>query len=84
MIVRNFYLHARMDGRHTPLAAGPAGKDGGFELVITQRHRGAIQTSCEVSGIPVPGGGLELHIRPSSALDIKRGVDGCIIVSSQR
>ena len=41
-MVRNFYLSGDIDGRNTVLSGGPACKDGGMELTITQRDDGEI------------------------------------------
>jgi len=48
MAVRNFYLNARIDGRATPLTGGPQSKEGGLQLELTQRHKGAIITVLSV------------------------------------
>jgi len=42
MVVRNFYVNARIDGWATPLTGGPQSKEGGLQLELTQRHKGAI------------------------------------------
>ena len=48
MAVRNFYIDARIDGRKTDLSGGPASKNGGMEIVITQRQNGRIVTAFEI------------------------------------
>jgi len=42
MNVRNFYLRANADGRRSNVTCGPAAKDGGIDIIMTQRHKGSI------------------------------------------
>ena len=42
MVVRNFYVEGRIDGRQTVLTGGPRGKEGGMDLTITIRENGVI------------------------------------------
>lgn len=48
MSVRPFYLSADVDGRKTPLTGGPARKDGGMTVEITQRDNGEITTAFKI------------------------------------
>lgn len=54
MAVRNFYVEADIDGRETRLAGGPARKDGGMNIVVTQRDGGdivrAFSIRCDEAG----------------------------------
>lgn len=43
--VRNFWLVLLVDGRASSVRAGPRSSDGGFELRITFRERGAVSRS---------------------------------------
>lgn len=40
--VRNFWIELEVDGRANVVAAGPAGKDGGFKLRIRVRDAGEV------------------------------------------
>lgn len=49
MAVRNFYIDAEIDGRRTDLGGGPASKEGGMTVHITQRNDGSIETAYKIS-----------------------------------
>lgn len=55
MAVRNFYINANIDGRQTNLTGGPANKDGGFDLLITQRDNGSIIDAAKIEGFAYNG-----------------------------
>jgi hypothetical protein len=61
MAVRNFYVAADIDGRHTELTGGPASKLGGFSLLITVRHDGGIVKALRVCGFATESGALTLN-----------------------
>ena len=42
MATRNFYVRADIDGRRTQLSGGPASKEGGMTIELTQRCEGGI------------------------------------------
>jgi hypothetical protein len=48
--VRNFWLELTVDGKKTRVATGPVRKDGGFDLVIKQRHKGQVMEVGEIYG----------------------------------
>lgn len=62
MAVRNFYLSASIDGRATGLTGGPANKEGGFDLTITQRDEGDILKAAVISGRARQNGELVLTV----------------------
>ena len=89
-MVRNFWLEARIDERKNPLYGGPRQRDGGFDLLITQRHQGTIQDAVTIVGGTygewVPGlcnVGLKLVIRPSSTLRWEWTGDRLVIYSER-
>jgi hypothetical protein len=43
-------LELTVDGRKSRIACGPVRKDGGFDLVIKQRHKGQIIEAGEIIG----------------------------------
>lgn len=47
-MVRNFYIKGNIDGRKTPIAGVPSRKDGGMELVLTQRNKGSIERCASI------------------------------------
>lgn len=49
--VRNFWIEAEVDGRKTPIAFGPVGKDGGFRLIVHMRDGGIVTTPLYVDGV---------------------------------
>ena len=53
--VRNFWIDLTVDGRRSRIAAGPAGKNGGFSLVIYQRDKGAIVEMAQIEGAELDG-----------------------------
>lgn len=55
MAVRNFYIDARIDGRKTALAGGPAGKTGGMEVFVTQRSNGDITRAVTIKCVEQDG-----------------------------
>lgn len=48
--VRNFWLELTVDGRKSRIACGPVRKDGGFDLVIKQRHKGKVMEVGDIIG----------------------------------
>lgn len=48
--VRNFWIEATIDGRSSKLEGGPQAKDGGFELTIRQRDKGAVTKVLTIRG----------------------------------
>lgn len=48
MAIRNFYINGRVDGRETKITGGPARKDGGMGVTITQRSNGRIVETVEI------------------------------------
>lgn len=47
-MVRNFYIKGNIDGRKTPISGGSSRKDGGMELVLTQRNEGSIERCASI------------------------------------
>ena len=62
MNVRNFYIDADIEGRRTSLTGGPAGKHGGMDITITQRHGGGIETAVRIACVARPDGQLETRV----------------------
>lgn len=62
MAIRNFYIDAEIEGRKTPLCGGLARKDGGMEIVLTQRENGDIMRAFTIS-CTVDGNDLETCIK---------------------
>ena len=48
--VRNFWIEAEVDGRKTPIAFGPQGKDGGFSLTVYMRNEGKVEWVADITG----------------------------------
>lgn len=63
--VRNFWIEGTCDGKATPIAFGPQGKDGGFSLRIGQREGGDPMPVLEVSGLVTRDGRLILRVEPT-------------------
>jgi len=61
--VRNFWIEAKVDGRKTPIAFGPQGKDGGFELTVHMRNKGEVERVLTMSGWVASNGMLCLSAR---------------------
>ena len=59
--VRNFWIEAEIDGRKTPIAFGPQGKDGGFHLILYMRNKGKVEAVLGLEG-KVVDKNLELWI----------------------
>ena len=51
MSVRNFYIDARIDGRESHIKGGPARKDGGLSIILTQRDKGSIIEAFRIESI---------------------------------
>lgn len=49
MATRNFWIDASIDGRQTELSGSPRAKDGGMDVVISQREDGGIKTAVRIS-----------------------------------
>ena len=56
--VRNFWIEAEVDGRKTPIAFGPQGKDGGFELTVYIRNKGEVEVVLGITGWVLEDGKL--------------------------
>ena len=61
---RNFQIEAEVDGRKTPIAFGPQGKDGGFYLTVYMRNKGEVEAVLGLEG-KVAGKNSELWIASS-------------------
>lgn len=48
--VRNYWIEAEIDGRATPLAGGPKGKEGGLRLCLKRRNHGLVETILILDG----------------------------------
>lgn len=65
---RNFWLHGRVDGRKTPVEAGPASRDGGFtETVYIRGENGTAVTAVRIEGRVFPGDELRLSVEPGES-----------------
>lgn len=82
--VRNFWIEARIDGRSTPIAAGPAGKDGGFRMQIWVRRDGKVAAGIRITGEADADGTLWLRATPGDAVDVTDGDEAGFIARSQR
>lgn len=47
-MVRNFYITGNIDGRKTDLSGGSGRKDGGMQLILTQRNEGSIEKCASI------------------------------------
>lgn len=47
-MVRNFYIQGSVDGRKTKLSGGSRRKDGGMNLILTQRNEGCIERCASI------------------------------------
>ena len=48
LMVRNFYIKGSIDGRKNNLSGGSSRKDGGMNLIITQRNEGRIECCASI------------------------------------
>ncbi len=46
--LRNFYLDGSIDGRASKVSGGPSSKEGGLELSVLQRNKGAKEESVKI------------------------------------
>lgn len=53
--VRNWWITAKADGRHSSVAFGPRARDGGFSLIVYQRDKGDIRTAFQMEGKQIDG-----------------------------
>lgn len=58
----NYYIAALIDGRQTPLAAGPKATNGGFSLAISMRNRGDVISPVVIEGKATKTGKLTLTV----------------------
>ena len=49
MATRNYWINAEIDGRKTPLAGGPRGKDGGMDVTLLVREDGGISEAVRIA-----------------------------------
>jgi len=75
-MVRNFWIEAEVDGRKTPIAFGPRGKDGGFSLTVFMRNKDEAEVVLGIGGWMSEDGKLCL-----SAVDKS---DGIISIERER
>lgn len=47
-MVRNFYIKGSIDGRKTDISGGSGRKDGGMQLILTQRNEGNIERCASI------------------------------------
>lgn len=47
-MVRNFYIKGSIDGRKTDLSGGSSRKDGGMQMLLTQRNNGNIEKCASI------------------------------------
>lgn len=66
MVVRNYWLEAKIDGRQTTLSGGPLSREGGFELTVYMRDEGEVTKPLRVRGYAGEGGKLTLHVADES------------------
>ena len=62
MAVRNFWIDARIDGRKTELAGGPAGKFDGMRVCIKQRNHGGIDVAVKIESYANCNGELVTNV----------------------
>ena len=60
--VRNFWIEAEVDGRKTPIAFGPQGKDGGFHLILYMRNKGEVEEVVWINGEAIHERTLTLYV----------------------
>lgn len=58
--VRNFFIHAVVDGLSRPIRSGPVSKEGGFTLTVYQRHEGEVVRALVLEGFASLNGQLRL------------------------
>jgi hypothetical protein len=71
--VRNFWLTADIDGRHTRYASGPESADGGFDLVVKQRDSGEVTEALSILGRNI-GGKLNLIVQDGHGNEVFRHI----------
>lgn len=82
--VRNFWIEAEVDGRKTPVALGPQGKDGGFHLTVYMRNKGEVEAVLGLEG-RVEGKNLELWIDAGEVGEEgQEGHPGIMMICRQR
>jgi hypothetical protein len=62
--VRNFWIHARVDGRESRVCGGPRAKDGGLSLTLYQRSDGNVVAALQVNCFALSDGSLRLEVEP--------------------
>jgi len=62
--VRNFWIHAQVDGRRSRVCGGPRRKDGGLSLTLYQRSGGTIVAALQVECLALTDGTLRLEASP--------------------
>ena len=60
--IYNYYVEAHIDGRHTPLKAGPRGREGGIDVTIKMRDGGTITSPLRILGGASESGMLMLDV----------------------
>ena len=61
--MRNFYLKGTVDGRKTPVTAGPRNKHGGMVITLYQKEKGESVEILNVTSAVLPDGKLRTVIR---------------------
>jgi hypothetical protein len=60
--VRNFWIDLQVDGRQSDIMTGPRRSDGGFDMYVYIRNRGAVEQLLRIKGQCVGSDSLELCI----------------------
>lgn len=55
MALRNFWVDCYIDGKETPISSGPRSKDGGMEIIVSQRCDGESKAIVKIVSQPVVG-----------------------------
>jgi len=80
--LHNFQIEGRIDGRATPISAGPRSKTGGFSLKIKIRDQGRIARAADIEGIAAEDGTLTVRITPHDGeISIE---DGSLFIRTKR
>ena len=61
--MRNFYVKGKVDGRKTPITAGPRNKHGGMVINFYQKEKGKSVEILSVLSTVLPSGNLKTVIR---------------------
>lgn len=80
--VRNFWITVNVDGRATPIEAGPQRADGGFRIIIQQRENGYISDrTVEIAGLATSDGRLRVT---SAVVESNRALDTTTLLNTKR